>query len=90
MKNQNSVTWLVTSSPISLSPIQDYSTFNYLDIDVDATLELTNAPENIGLNQENPGTTVRGDKNYFYSLYLQVMYVKYNIYFFTGENDNIS
>ncbi|XP_035812832.2 integrin alpha-6-like isoform X2 [Amphiprion ocellaris] len=38
---------------------EDYSSLNYLDIVVDATLSLTNSPENIGLNTENPGTKVK-------------------------------
>lgn len=40
------------------SPIQDYSSLNYLDIVVDAALDLTNSPENIGLKSEKPGTKV--------------------------------
>ncbi|XP_040904522.1 integrin alpha-6-like [Toxotes jaculatrix] len=38
---------------------EDYSSLNYLDIVVDATLSLTNSPENIGLKPEKPGTKVR-------------------------------
>ncbi|KAM9376193.1 integrin alpha-6-like [Pholidichthys leucotaenia] len=38
---------------------EDYSSFNYLDIVVDATLSLTNSPENIGLKTENLGTKVK-------------------------------
>lgn len=41
------------------SPSQDYSSLNYVDIVVDATLSLTNTPENIGLKPENPGTKVK-------------------------------
>ncbi|TKS72085.1 Integrin alpha-6 VLA-6 [Collichthys lucidus] len=37
----------------------DYSSLNYVDIVVDATLSLTNTPENIGLKPENPGTKVK-------------------------------
>ncbi|XP_044062369.1 integrin alpha-6-like isoform X2 [Siniperca chuatsi] len=38
---------------------EDYSSLNYLDIVVDATLSLTNSPENIGLKPEKPGTKVK-------------------------------
>ncbi|KAL7395617.1 hypothetical protein ABVT39_020294 [Epinephelus coioides] len=38
---------------------EDYSSLNYLDIVVDAALTLTNSPENIGLQPENPGTKVK-------------------------------
>ncbi|TKS72097.1 Integrin alpha-6 VLA-6 [Collichthys lucidus] len=38
---------------------EDYSSLNYVDIVVDATLSLTNTPENIGLKPENPGTKVK-------------------------------
>ncbi|XP_037636914.1 integrin alpha-6-like [Sebastes umbrosus] len=38
---------------------EDYSSLNYLDIVVDATLTLTNSPENIGINPEKLGTKVR-------------------------------
>ncbi|XP_068181278.1 integrin alpha-6-like isoform X2 [Antennarius striatus] len=38
---------------------EDYSSLNYLDIVVDAALRLTNAPENIELKPEKPGTKVR-------------------------------
>ncbi|XP_059202165.1 integrin alpha-6-like [Centropristis striata] len=38
---------------------EDYSSLNYLDIVVDATLTLTNSPENIGLKLEKPGTKVK-------------------------------
>ncbi|XP_034454867.1 integrin alpha-6-like [Hippoglossus hippoglossus] len=38
---------------------EDYSSLNYLDIVVDATLSLTNSPENIGLKMEKPGTKVK-------------------------------
>lgn len=42
-------------------PIQDYSSLNYLDIVVDATLSLINSPENIGLKPEKLGTKVNLD-----------------------------
>uniref|UniRef100_A0A8C4E7B2 Integrin alpha-6 n=1 Tax=Dicentrarchus labrax TaxID=13489 RepID=A0A8C4E7B2_DICLA len=38
---------------------EDYSSLNYLDIVVDATLSLTNSPENIGLKPEKPETKVK-------------------------------
>ncbi|XP_045885945.1 integrin alpha-6-like [Micropterus dolomieu] len=38
---------------------EDYSSLNYLDIVVDATLSLTHSPENIGLKPEKPGTKVK-------------------------------
>ncbi|XP_029020595.1 integrin alpha-6-like [Betta splendens] len=38
---------------------EDYSSLNYVDIVVDATLSLTNSPENIGLKTEKPGTKVK-------------------------------
>ncbi|XP_058505751.1 integrin alpha-6-like [Solea solea] len=38
---------------------EDYSSLNYLDIVLDATLKLTHSPENIGLKREKPGTTVK-------------------------------
>ncbi|XP_054648706.1 integrin alpha-6-like [Dunckerocampus dactyliophorus] len=38
---------------------QDYSSFNYLDIVVDAALSLSNSPENIGLKEEKPQTKVK-------------------------------
>ncbi|XP_029298036.1 integrin alpha-6-like [Cottoperca gobio] len=38
---------------------EDYSYLNYLDIVVDATLSLTNSPENIELKSEKPGTKVK-------------------------------
>ncbi|KAF1384991.1 hypothetical protein PFLUV_G00125970 [Perca fluviatilis] len=38
---------------------EDYSSLNYLDIVVDATLSLTNSPENIGLKPEMLGTKVK-------------------------------
>ncbi|KAG8003856.1 Integrin alpha-6 [Nibea albiflora] len=38
---------------------EDYSSLNYVDIVVDATLSLTNTPENIGLKPENPQTKVK-------------------------------
>ncbi|XP_078145154.1 integrin alpha-6-like [Centroberyx gerrardi] len=38
---------------------EDYSSLNYLDIVVDATLSLTDSPENIGLKAEKPGTQVK-------------------------------
>lgn len=46
-------------------PAQDYSSLNYLDIVVDATLSLTNSPENIGLKQEKLDTKVETKANYF-------------------------
>lgn len=46
-------------------PIQDYSSLNYLDIVVDATLSLTNSPENIGLKPEKPGTKVKSNNTAF-------------------------
>ncbi|CAK6964964.1 integrin alpha-6-like [Scomber scombrus] len=38
---------------------EDYSSLNYLDIVVDAALNLTNSPENIRLKSEKPGTKVK-------------------------------
>ncbi|XP_069388255.1 integrin alpha-6-like [Paralichthys olivaceus] len=38
---------------------EDYSSLNYLHIVVDATLSLTNSPENIGLKLEKPNTKVK-------------------------------
>nr|XP_046261717.1 integrin alpha-6-like [Scatophagus argus] len=38
---------------------EDYSSLNYLDIVVDASLSLTNSPENIGLKPEKPETKVK-------------------------------
>ncbi|KAM4621915.1 integrin alpha-6-like [Polymixia lowei] len=38
---------------------EEYSSLNYLDIVVDATISLTDAPENIGLKPEKPGTQVK-------------------------------
>uniref|UniRef100_A0A3Q1EUN0 Integrin alpha-6-like n=1 Tax=Acanthochromis polyacanthus TaxID=80966 RepID=A0A3Q1EUN0_9TELE len=38
---------------------EDYSSLNYLDIVVDASLSLTGSPANIGLNAENLGTKVK-------------------------------
>ncbi|XP_076595871.1 integrin alpha-6-like [Chaetodon auriga] len=38
---------------------EDYSSLNYLDIVVDASLSLTNSPENIGLKPERAGTKVK-------------------------------
>ncbi|XP_056239048.1 integrin alpha-6-like [Seriola aureovittata] len=38
---------------------EDYSSLNYLDIVVDATLSLNNSPENIGLKPEKPETKVK-------------------------------
>ncbi|AWP11780.1 putative integrin alpha-6-like [Scophthalmus maximus] len=38
---------------------EDYSSLNYLDIDVDATITLTDSPENIELKPEKPGTKVK-------------------------------
>ncbi|XP_070769684.1 integrin alpha-6-like [Enoplosus armatus] len=38
---------------------EDYSSLNYLDVVVDATLSLTHSPENIGLKPEKPGTKVK-------------------------------
>ncbi|XP_061541464.1 integrin alpha-6-like [Phycodurus eques] len=39
--------------------VQDYSSLNYLDIAVDATLTLTNSPVNIGLKEKEPRTKVK-------------------------------
>ncbi|KAM3866988.1 integrin alpha-6-like [Diretmus argenteus] len=38
---------------------EDYSSLNYLDIVVDATLSLSDSPENIGLKPEKPGAKVK-------------------------------
>ncbi|KAM3612250.1 uncharacterized protein V6R79_005428 [Siganus canaliculatus] len=38
---------------------EDYSSLNYLDIVVNASLSLTDSPDNIGLKPENPGTMVK-------------------------------
>ncbi|XP_022615886.1 integrin alpha-6-like [Seriola dumerili] len=50
----------VSCSPVNeinpLKHVKDYSSLNYLDIVVDATLSLNNSPENIGLKPEKPET----------------------------------
>ncbi|CAN9514650.1 unnamed protein product [Ophioblennius macclurei] len=38
---------------------EDYSSLNYLEIVVDATLNLTDSPENIGFRSSNPATKVK-------------------------------
>lgn len=47
---------------------QDYSSLNYLNIVVEATLSLSNSPENIVLKPEKPSTEVK-TKYYSYCFY---------------------
>ncbi|KAI3351532.1 hypothetical protein L3Q82_020388 [Scortum barcoo] len=56
----HSMLWNTTFTEVFNSFLScDYSSLNYLDIVVDATLSLTNSPENIGLKPEKPGTKVK-------------------------------
>lgn len=50
---------IVLSSDINLYFFKDYSHLSFLDIMVDVTLSLNNAPENIGLKSETNATQVR-------------------------------
>lgn len=65
---------------------------NYLDIVVDATLSLTNSPENIGLKAETPGTKVKpsGLKKDLNELLGQTFVVSHIFFYPFGlDNDNL-
>lgn len=49
---------------------QDYTSLNYLNIVVEATLSLSDSPQNIVLKPEKPSTKVK-TKYYNYCLYRQ-------------------